>query len=403
MALNEWAFAIPEDVAAFEFVMSVEGETELPALLDAVLTTGAPHAGSDNVYVRLIAGDAAFTGHADSSGPGALFNDPYHTAASEDGTIFVSDSGNRSIRMVLPDGSVHTIAGDRSRYGSPTSTTGDLVSFRAVRGIDVNPDSTVVYVADSSSHVIARLSLINSWADRTDPSNWQVRVIAGTGTSGYTDGDGTVAQFSSPTGLVVTEDDSHLFVTETGNQSVRRLRLAGSNPDNPLHWDVSLAAGHGGAGHTDAFGGSARFYVPVGIAEGPDGNLYIADQDNRRVRRMTPAGMVTTVAGDGTSGHVDSASGSTARFQELYEIACDSSGYIYVTDWSNDSLRRISPTTGETRTVADAGSAPYEDGPGSSAYFNSIYGVTVNKSGDVYVTTNKALFRISRIIDDAAR
>jgi sugar lactone lactonase YvrE len=225
--LDQWDFLIPEDVAAFEFVMMVESETASVAALDAVLTTESPFAGSDNVFVRLVAGHPTEYGHADSTGPGALFRSVYGMDTSDDGTLFLTDTSNQSIRMVYPDGSVYTIAGDASRYGTPTSTTGDLVAFKSPRGLAVNSAGTVLYVVEGISHVIVRISLTSVWSDRTDPKNWNVRVIAGTGISGYVNGDGTVAQFASPYGIAMTEEDSMLYVTEFSFDKVRGLRLSG--------------------------------------------------------------------------------------------------------------------------------------------------------------------------------
>jgi hypothetical protein len=95
--------------------------------------------------------------------------------------------------------------------------------------------------------------------------------------------------------------------------------------------------------------------------------------------------------------------GTASQFGQLFFIDCDDAGYIYSADWGTNGLRRTSIATGETKTIAHGGSAPYKDGPGSAAFFNNLFGVTVTNAGDVYVGSVGGVFRVSRIIDDAAR
>jgi sugar lactone lactonase YvrE len=405
--LDKWAFAIPENVAAFEFVMAVEGETETPALLDAVLTTASPYNGSDNVYTRLLAGDPTRSGFLDGPGSSALLDGPQFLDHAADGTLFFTETFSASVRMMTLDGVVRTIAGDPSRYAPPTNTSGDLVSFYNPSGIQVNDAGTVIYVCDQSADVVCRISLSSTWADRTNPANWNVRIIAGTGVGGYANGDGTVAQFYSPVGLAMTQEDETIFLTDFGLNKVRKLWLAGSDPNNPAHWQVGLVAGTDAAtsdsGYADGYRTAARFNRLIGITIGPDQNLYVADRGNDRIRRITPAGDVTTLAGDGTSGHVDSTSGASASFSYLWGLAADPSGYLYAADYGTGSIRRVSLATGETRTVADGGTSPYKDGLGSSFFGNNPYGIDVSDSGDVVVGTYTAIIRMSRIIDNSAR
>jgi sugar lactone lactonase YvrE len=405
--LGQWDFLIPEDVAAFEFVMAVESETDSLAALDAVLTTGAPYAGSPNVYTRLVAGSPIRAGRQDGPGPLAGISFPAFMDTAADGTVFFSDTGNSSLRMLTPDGMVHTIAGDISRYGVPTNTTGDLVSFSYPRGIAVNEAGTVVYVTDEVANVVVRVSLASTWADRTLPQNWIVRVIAGTGTGGYVNGDGTVAQFYIPLGLAMLEEDKVLYLADFAYDKIRALRLVGADPNNPLHWNVSLVAGSSATsstnGYVDSSGSGARFDEPIGIALGADGNLYVVDRRNNRIRRVTPNGVVTTLSGSGATTHTDAASGANSGFNWPWGIAADNAGYLYVSDPSLQAIRRVSIATGGTKTVADGGTTPYRDGLGSSFYGSYAYGLTVTPSGDLYTAVQYGIARVSRIIDDAAR
>ncbi len=405
--LDQWDFVIPEDVAAFEFVMAVESSTVSQAFLDAVLTTGSPYAGSENVYTRLIAGSPAISGHADGPAHSANFNYSYDLDSADDGTLFIAEFGNSCVRMMTPDGMVYTIAGHPSRSGVPTNTSGDLASFLSPFGIATNGDGTVLFVTDYSSHVVTRVSLRYSYLDRREASNWDVRVIAGTGTGGYVNGDGTVAQFFNPAGIAIGADDLTLYVCDSAYDKVRRLTRSGSDPDLAAGWKTELFAGSSATSSTeglvDGFGTSARFNSPFGITVASDGMIYVADAVNRAVRAITPFRDVTTLAGDGTVGHVDAATGSSARFGTIYSLDAADSGHIYVPDYSNGALRRVSTSTGETRTVADGAGAPYKDGLGSQFYGYALFGACIWPSGDVIVSSTSGVYRFSRIIDDAAR
>jgi hypothetical protein len=213
-----------------------------------------------------------------------------------------------------------------------------------------------------------------------------VSTVAGqAGASGSADGAGSTARFRGPSGIA-TDAAGTLYVADTLNHTVRRITPTGAV--------TTLAGVAGVSGAIDAAGSAARFHGPQGLALDASGNLFVADTNNNVIRRIvTASGAVTTVAGqDGIAGSTDGAS-SQAQFHYPSGIAVDAAGRLYVADTENHTLRTISPA-GTVGTLAGlAGSSGSIDGTGSIARFAFPTGVGVTGSGDVYVadTDNHAI------------
>jgi len=221
------------------------------------------------------------------------------------------------------------------------------------------------------------------------PLKWppQVTVLAGDGRLGARDGAAAQAQFSDPYGLAL---DPHgaLYVSDGGeNDRIRVLRADGS---------VATLAG-GAEGFQDGQGAAARFDTPSGLALDATGNLYVADTGNHAIRKVTPDGVVTTLAGNGRPGWRDGP-GAQAQFDGPMGVAIDTQGRVIVADAYNDRIRAIAPD-GTVTTLA-GGAAPGDvDGPGAQARFDTPCGVFVDARGRIVVadTLNDAL----RAIDAA--
>lgn len=203
--------------------------------------------------------------------------------------------------------------------------------------------------------------------------NGQTTTIAGTGSAGYVNGVGTVASFNQPLGAVV-DASGNIYVTDVGNEVIRKIAPNGT---------VTTFAGTGSPGSADGTGTAASFYHPVGMCIDASGNIYIADEDNNMIRKMTPAGVVTTVAGQTGAGYVDGAA-SVAKFNLPCGVAVDAAGNLYVADNNNNRIRKITPS-GTVSTFAGSGTAAYADGQGTAASFNQPFSVTIDASGNLYV------------------
>lgn len=332
--------------------------------------------------VTTLAGTAGVQGNVDGVGAAAKFNGSTAIAISPAGNIFVGDTGNNSIRQITPVGVVTTVAGtaDVSMPGSADGI-GIAAGFNEPYGI-AKDNAGNVYVADMFNFTIRKITPDGS-----------VTTLAGTpGVQGTADGIGAAAQFCQPVGIA-TDSAGNLYVTDGGtvtsvlcnDNTIRKITQAGI---------VSTVAGMAGtSGSADGTGAAARFDGPHGIATDSAGNLYVTDSGNYLIRKITPAGVVTTLAGDpGISGSADGV-GAAARFLGPTGIATDNAGNLYVCD---GSIRKITPA-GVVTTFAGAGGIGSADGAGNAARFNGPQAVSTDSAGNVYVadTFNATIRKIT--------
>jgi len=213
-----------------------------------------------------------------------------------------------------------------------------------------------------------------------------VTTLAGTaGMAGSADGTGAAARFNNPGG-VATDSTGNVYVADSDNETIRKITTAGV---------VTTLAGTAGlSGSGDGMGAAARFKGPAGVAIDSAGNIYVADQFNDTLRKVTAAGVVTTLAGTaGFSGSADG-TGAAARFNNPIGVATDSTGNVYVADSGNDTIRKVTAAGVVTTLAGTAGLSGSADGTGAAARFNFPRGVAVDSSGNVYVAdTGNSLIR----------
>ena len=258
-------------------------------------------------------------GLVDASGAKARFNGPDNISSSPDGSLYVADSNNHRIRRISPDGAVTVVAGGEGKG----SFIKDGEATEALFGYptSVAPDGRGnLYVADRGTHTIRKIS-----------SGGMVTTVAGNGEAGFRDGRGTEARLREPLTVAVARD-GFIYIADSGNNSIRRL-----SPDGEL----KTIAGAIEPGYRDGNGLEARFAWPTGIAIGPRGFIYICDSQNNRIRRITPDGIVKTIAGSGLTGGFLDGPGMAARFNFPTGIDVSPDGTIYVADTANNLIRKI--------------------------------------------------------------
>ncbi|MEI6949753.1 NHL repeat-containing protein [Paraflavisolibacter sp. H34] len=295
-------------------------------------------------------------GFRDAAGKSARFFFPCEAVVDPGGNVIVADEGNDCIRRITPAGEVSTLAGSLEHGWGVISWgfrdgKGTAARFNAPQDVALDAAGNL-YVADGENHSIRKIT-----PDGT------VNTIAGNGEAGYTDGRADTARFFMPTALAVDWQGT-IYVVERFRHRVRKI--AGGM--------VTTLAGTGEAGLKDGAGKEARFYQPRQVAVDGDGNLFLADGDNRCIRKITPAGEVTTLAGGSGSGLADG-KGQAARFIQPEGLAIDSRGNLYVGD--DGYLRKVT-AAGEVSTLE------VEDFAGEPALFRYATGVTMDAKGNLF-------------------
>ena len=275
---------------------------------------------STNGRVTTLAGQLGVPGSGDETGAQARFDSPCGLTLDKNGNLFVSDTGNQTIRKITPAGVVTTIAGRAGQSGFADGPS-SLAMFNSPLGIAVAADGTT-YVADSGNHVIRSIS-----PDGT------VTTLAGSAENwGSENGSGTNARFNGPVGLVL-DDQASLFVADSNNHTIRKI-----TPDGA----VSTWAGMPGVdGCVDGDARSAKFCKPAELAMDRKGNLFVADSFNHVICRITHDGKVSTITGIvGSYGAADGVN-RQARFFNPYGLAFSPDGSLFVADAYNELIRVV--------------------------------------------------------------
>ena len=292
----------------------------------------------------------------DATGTAASFVSPTGIAADAVGNIYVSEELTKNIRKITPGGVVTTFAGSGS--SGSTDATGTSASFSKPNNLATDAAGNL-YVADYNNQKIRKIT-----------PQGVVTTLAGNGSIGSVDGTGIAASFSGPTDLDV-DAIGNIFVLEDIGK-IRRITPAGV----VTTFSFSFASSAEGKGTKNGF------YSPKGMAIDAAGNLYVTDNTNNTVHKITAAGVVTTLAGSGASGSLDGM-GSAATFNGPSGIAVDAGGNLYIADAMGSKIRKITPA-GMVTTLAGSGSPSSADGIGAAASFKFPLSLVIS-SGKLYV------------------
>lgn len=328
--------------------------------------TAAP----EEYTVKVFAGDVT-AGSVDGPAAVARFKSPEGVVMDAAGNLIITDRGNNRIRKISADGIVSPIAG--------ANTAGFINGAAADARFRLPWKSAVdnagnIFVADRDNHCIRKITV-----------DGMVSTFAGSGAAGFADGDKDAAMFNQPLDVAV-DAAGNVYVADNLNHRIRKI-----TPDG----HVSTLAGDGTPAYADGSGTAAKLRNPSGLSLDTAGNLVVADRLNHRIRKVTMAGEVSTLAGDGTTGFKDGDAAS-ARFADPYGISVDGKGNIVVADLNNNKVRKLS--SGIVSTVAGTGKG-FLDGPGASAQLNQPTDVCTDAAGNIYVADlgNNCVRKISLV------
>jgi sugar lactone lactonase YvrE len=368
---------------------------------------------------------AGNVGSVDGIGSAARFNSPCGVAVDDAGNLFVADTRNHRIRKVTPDGLVTMLAGGPGARGTDGDTNGAMPMLgpdgqladgpgasgtndgtgRAARFY--RPESVAVdhagnaFVADTMNNTIRKVTsagVVTTLAgipgdcyprggfatagampiyDGPAYAEHRYRMVTEFVAHLTADGTGSAAGFNGPGGVTV-DRTGNVFVADTFNQTIRKITPAGLV--------TTLAGGPGSIGSADGTGRSARFNFPYSVAVDQAGNVFVADTMNHTIRRVTPSGVVTTLAGTAGTPGTNDGTGQSARFSMPTGVAVDRAGSLFVADSGNATIRKVTGAAVVTTIGGTPGVTGWADGVGTSAQFCSPRGIAVDRAGCLYVT-----------------
>jgi sugar lactone lactonase YvrE len=267
-------------------------------------------------------------GYSGDGGPAvrAQLSNPFGVALDSAGNLYIADDGNNRIRKVARAGVISTVAGAGTRaLGDAGPATGAQLALPGGVALD---SASNLYIADFANDRIRKVT----------PAG-VIGTVAGGGTQGLGDGGpATSAQLNRPSDVAV-DSDGNLYIADTGNSRIRKVTPAGV---------ISTIAGGGRAGSSgdDGPATDAQLHFPRGVAADSAGNLYIADSENNRIRKVTPAGITSTVAGNGDAGYSgDGGPATDAQLRSPSRVSLGGASRLYVADEGNNAIRLLEPQT----------------------------------------------------------
>lgn len=311
-----------------------------------------------------LAGSVTNTGTSDGIGTDALFNAPHGMAVDKQGNIYVTEITNNLVRKITPAGVVSTLAGQAGSSGTNDGIGSDA---RFNRPFSIIVDAAgIIYVSDTFNHTVRKIT-----------ADGAVSTLAGLGgTSGTNDGVGSEARFNQPYGLVL-DQSGNMYVVDSENFTIRKIA--------PGAVVTTIAGSAGHSGSSDGTGSAAKFRLASAIVMDSGGVLFVADEFAHTIRRVTTNGVVTTFAGTaGNHGLVD-ATGTAARFYNPNGLAIDPADNLYVSEYLNDTVRQITPAAVVTTLAGWPLSIGSSNGIGSAVRFNNPRQAAVDSLGNVYV------------------
>ncbi len=319
------------------------------------------------------AGQYLFWGTVDGTGSAARFPDPTGISIDQSGNLLVAEQRG-AVRKITPAGVVTTYA---ATTGFAEEGPLSSVFFGGLSSIAVSPTGAI-YLGDFTTNTLIR---------RISNDGMVTTIASSSALSGTADGVGTAVRFSRIIRGIAVESNGTVYVADSRSNTIRRIAPGGV---------VSTFAGSAEqSGSADGIGTAARFYGASGIAVSNNGTLYVADSGNHLIRRITPQGVVSTLAGAaGQSGATDGLP-ATARFNNPQAVTIDARGNIYVADGQNYTIRKITPDGIVSTLAGAAGQSGSTDGVGALARLGFITGIVADPAGNLYATDNHTVRKIT--------
>ena len=312
-------------------------------------------------------GNGTYSGDGGAATSASFF--PAGVAVDASGNLFIADYLNNRIRKVSAGGIITTVAGTGTQGFSGDGGPAISAELNKPNGVAVDASGNL-FIADDYNQRIRKVS-----------AGGIITTVAGDGTQGFS-GDGgpaTAASFYYPSWVTV-DASGNIFIADTANCRIRKVSAGGI---------ITTVAGNG----TQAFSGdggpaiAASLFEPHGLAVDASGNLFIADADNQRIREVSASGIITTVAGTGTQGFFgDGGQAALASLDDPTDVAVDASGNLFIADYSNNRIRKVS-VSGIITTAAGDGTQGFsgDGGPAISAALNYPFAVALDASGDLFI------------------
>jgi hypothetical protein len=333
------------------------------AILGGLLLACVPSAYSQPLSFNTLAGYAG-QGSADGIGSNARFYNPSGVAVDGVGNVYVADTVNHTIRLITPAGVASTLAGSAGVSGSADGTNSTAL-FNQPQGVAVDSAGNV-YVADTGNQTIRQIT----------PAG-VVSTLAGlAGVSGSANGTGSNARFYQPEGVAV-DKVGNVYVADTWNHTIRMITPGGVMS--------TLAGSAGSSGSADATGTAAQFYQPQAVAVDSMGTVYVADTANQTIRKITAGGAVSTLAGFAGNYGSANGTGTNAQFYGPAGVAVDGLGNLYVADYFNQTLRKVTAAGMVSTLAGSTGNFGSADGTNSTVRFWNPTGVAVSGTNTVTV------------------
>jgi len=258
------------------------------------------------------------------------------------------------------------------------SKTADTVNYLTytskMKGLKVNTKYYVrAYATNSVGTGYGKVVEFTTGADLTSKVG-TVSTLAGNANAGFIDDVGTAASFYSPQGITINSTGV-IYIADAFNSAIRTVTTGGT---------VTTLTGDASIGYVDGSLADARFYAPQSLVTDATGNIYVADFSNNIIRKITPAGVVSTLAGSGTAGY-DDGTGTAASFNNPRGIVIDGSGNLYVADRGNNLIRKVTAAGVVTTFAGNRASKWVDNTTATTASFNKPSGLAIDASGNIYV------------------